>query len=354
VTTAAPRTARERARVEITREILDTAREHLVRDGAASLSLRAVARDLGMVSSAVYRYVPNRDTLLTMLIVDAYDSLGEAVEGAEALVPRDRHLERFLSTCQAVRVWALAHPHEYALIYGSPVPGYAAPVDTIAPASRVPIVLVTILNRPHGAGAHLRPSRLTPTVHASTLPSSRSWTAASPTTSCCVDWPLGRVVRRRVVRALRAPHNVVADGVRAQRRLLRPPDEQVGRARTGLASPIMGHADAEHVRFESREQWRVAGRSPRDCRWSVGHLFKKAPESRRPPMSSWCWKRCASDGSTAGPKVDAERTKLYFCPRKKGSVWAATNKARVVQLAAEGLMTPAGQALVEQAKADGS
>ena len=75
-TTTAPRTARERARAEITAEILDTAREHLGRDGAAALSLRAVARDLGMVSSAVYRYVPNRDALLTMLIIDAYDGLG--------------------------------------------------------------------------------------------------------------------------------------------------------------------------------------------------------------------------------------------------------------------------------------
>ena len=144
-TTTAPRTARERARAEITAEILDTAREHLGRDGAAALSLRAVARDLGMVSSAVYRYVPNRDALLTMLIIDAYDGLGAAVEKAESAIDRADHLGRFLTTCHAVRTWALAHPHEYALIYGSPVPGYAAPTDTIAPASRVPTVLITIL-----------------------------------------------------------------------------------------------------------------------------------------------------------------------------------------------------------------
>jgi len=144
-TTTAPRTARERARAEITAEILDTAREHLGRDGAAALSLRAVARDLGMVSSAVYRYVPNRDALLTMLIIDAYDGLGAAVEKAESAIDRADYLGRFLTTCHAVRTWALAHPHEYALIYGSPVPGYAAPTDTIAPASRVPTVLITIL-----------------------------------------------------------------------------------------------------------------------------------------------------------------------------------------------------------------
>lgn len=141
----APRTARERARVEITGEILATARQHLSRDGAAALSLRAIARDLGMVSSAVYRYVPNRDALLTMLIIDAYDTVGAQVERAAAACPRTDYLGRFLATCRAVRGWALANPHEYALIYGSPVPGYAAPADTIGPASRVPIVLLSIL-----------------------------------------------------------------------------------------------------------------------------------------------------------------------------------------------------------------
>lgn len=142
---AAPRTARERARAEITAEILAAGRRHLAQDGAAGLSLRAVARDVGMVSSAVYRYVPNRDALLTMLIIEAYDGVGEAVETAEGAVRRTDARGRFLAVCRAVRTWARAHPHEYALIYGSPVPGYAAPPDTIAPATRVSLVLVGIL-----------------------------------------------------------------------------------------------------------------------------------------------------------------------------------------------------------------
>ena len=148
-----PRTARQRARVEITREILDTARGHLARDGAPALSLRAVARDCGMVSSAIYRYVPSRDDLLTMLIVNAYDSIGSAVEAAEAPVPRRSHQARFLTVCHAVRAWAIANPHEYALIFGSPVPGYVAPTDTIGPATRVPVVLMTILVDLHAGGA---------------------------------------------------------------------------------------------------------------------------------------------------------------------------------------------------------
>ncbi|MDX6739686.1 TetR/AcrR family transcriptional regulator [Actinocorallia sp. A-T 12471] len=129
------RTARERARAELTREIKEEARRQLAEVGSAQLSLRAVARALGMASSAVYRYFPSRDELLTALITDAYDSLGDAVEAADdpAAAPR----ERWSSLCAAVRSWAIERPHEYALLYGSPVPGYHAPPQTVAPGTRV-------------------------------------------------------------------------------------------------------------------------------------------------------------------------------------------------------------------------
>ena len=82
-TTAAP-TARDRARAELTEEIKAIARRHLAEHGASGLSLRAVAREVGMVSSAVYRYFPSRDELLTALIIDAYDAVGAAAEAAAA------------------------------------------------------------------------------------------------------------------------------------------------------------------------------------------------------------------------------------------------------------------------------
>ena len=137
----ASRTARERVRAELTREITETARRHLATDGAAGLSLRAVAREMGMVSSAIYRYFPSRDDLLTALIIDGYNAIGDAVEQADGACRRDDHHGRWLAVCRAVRDWALAHPHEYALVYGSPVPGYQAPEQTIGPASRVAAVL---------------------------------------------------------------------------------------------------------------------------------------------------------------------------------------------------------------------
>jgi AcrR family transcriptional regulator len=147
-----PRTARERARAEITREILDAARGYLATDGAPALSLRAIARDLGMASSALYRYFKSRDALLTRLIIDAYDSLGAGAEASEAAVDRSDLAGRFTAICQAVRTWALAHPNEYALIYGSPVPGYVAPPDTVAPAVRVTTLLMRIIVDAAAAG----------------------------------------------------------------------------------------------------------------------------------------------------------------------------------------------------------
>ncbi|HET6703765.1 TetR/AcrR family transcriptional regulator [Amycolatopsis sp.] len=139
----ATRTARDRARAELTQEIKDEARRQLAEVGAHGLSLRAVARELGMVSSAIYRYFPSRDRLLTDLIVDAYNAIGEAAEQADPGEgdPRDR----WLAIWQGTRAWARAHPHEYALIYGSPIPGYAAPQDTVVPASRVALALVKVL-----------------------------------------------------------------------------------------------------------------------------------------------------------------------------------------------------------------
>ncbi|MFF2324387.1 MULTISPECIES: TetR/AcrR family transcriptional regulator [unclassified Streptomyces] len=147
------RGARERARIEVTAAIKDEARKQLAADGAAKLSLRAVARELGMASSALYRYFPSRDELLTALIIDAYDSLGEAAEAAHRAVRADsaRHLARWTAVAHAVRDWALAHPHEYALIYGSPVPGYTAPQATVGPASRVGVLLIDIVGEAYRA-----------------------------------------------------------------------------------------------------------------------------------------------------------------------------------------------------------
>jgi AcrR family transcriptional regulator len=144
-THSASRTARERARAELTREIKEEARRQLAASGAQGLSLRSVSRELGMVSSALYRYFGSRDELLTALIIDAYDALGAAAEAASDALPAADIRGRWRACCGAIRDWALANPHEYALIYGSPVPGYQAPQATVASAVRAVRVMGGIL-----------------------------------------------------------------------------------------------------------------------------------------------------------------------------------------------------------------
>ncbi|GLY00769.1 TetR/AcrR family transcriptional regulator [Actinoplanes sp. NBRC 101535] len=149
---------RARVRAEMTEEIKTVARRHLATDGA-NLSLRAVARDLAMASSAVYRYFASRDELLTALIIDAYDAVGERAE--QAAERGATPLAKWLAAGHAVRDWALEHPHEWALIYGSPVPGYQAPQNTVVPATRVLLLLGATLAEAYHAGQLTEPATTT-------------------------------------------------------------------------------------------------------------------------------------------------------------------------------------------------
>jgi AcrR family transcriptional regulator len=149
----APRTARAIARTELTAAILASARAQLADVGPVQLSVRAVARDLGMASSAVYRYFPSRDELLTALLVLCYNELGELAESADAARPRDDFSGRWAALASATRRWALEHPHDFALLFGSPVPGYAAPRATVQPATRTVRLVVLLLRDIEAAGA---------------------------------------------------------------------------------------------------------------------------------------------------------------------------------------------------------
>jgi AcrR family transcriptional regulator len=125
--------------------IKSTSRRLMAEKGASGLSLREVARDMGVVSSALYRYFATRDELLTALIVDAYNDLGAFAERAVLRAPRHDARRRLHAAAAAIRRWAKANPNEYALLYGSPVPGYEAPAFTVEPAARVALVLGAIV-----------------------------------------------------------------------------------------------------------------------------------------------------------------------------------------------------------------
>jgi AcrR family transcriptional regulator len=128
---------RRESREQIEARIIELGRRQLVDGGAAALSVRAIARDLGMVSSAVYRYVSSRDELLTLLLIDAYSDLADTVDRARETVG-DLWSDDVIAIARAARRWAVADPARWALLYGSPVPGYHAPADrTVAAGTRV-------------------------------------------------------------------------------------------------------------------------------------------------------------------------------------------------------------------------
>jgi AcrR family transcriptional regulator len=146
----------------MTAEILAAARERVAREGAAALSLRSVARDLEMAPSALYRYFDGRDALLSALILNAYESLATEAERAAVQAPAPAtpppgasssgDTERFLAVPRAIRRWALAHPHEWGLIFGTPVPGYEAPDDTVEPYARIAAAMVRPVVEAKAAG----------------------------------------------------------------------------------------------------------------------------------------------------------------------------------------------------------
>jgi hypothetical protein len=124
---AEPLSRRERVRAATVHEIKQTARRVLVEHGPDGLSLRAIARDMGMTAPALYRYFPSREDLLEQLIADFYDEVSDEMERARDALPADDHGGRLLAVSRTFRHWALAHPREFAMLFGSPIEGLSRP-----------------------------------------------------------------------------------------------------------------------------------------------------------------------------------------------------------------------------------
>ena len=132
--------------------IKETARRQIAERGAATLSLRAIARELEITAPAIYHYFANRDALVTALIVDAYNALRDAIRASQT-ADETSHAERILAAARAYRGWALAHPEEYNLIFGTPIPNYRAPMEITGPAALGSMaVLIDVLDAAWRAG----------------------------------------------------------------------------------------------------------------------------------------------------------------------------------------------------------
>jgi AcrR family transcriptional regulator len=136
----------------IRQEIKSIAWKQVTENSAASLSLGAIARQLGVTTPALYRYYPSRDDLVTALIQEAYVSFIETLEAARDGIPDDDHVGRFRSLYLAYHTWAVKNPQQYSLIFGNPVPGYQLDPQVSELADRSFQVLLEMIEKAVQAG----------------------------------------------------------------------------------------------------------------------------------------------------------------------------------------------------------
>jgi len=155
-----PRPKRHTPQGNLPDAILDIAWKQIAETGASSLSLRAIARVLNITAPAIYNYYPNRDALVTELIVAAFTSLGESQKATAESIPATELEKRFIALGLAYRDWALKQPQRYQLIFGTPIPGYHAAEDITVPAAAWALLpLMQTIQALYEAGP-FRPERL--------------------------------------------------------------------------------------------------------------------------------------------------------------------------------------------------
>jgi AcrR family transcriptional regulator len=146
------RPTRKKQIANLQEAIKKTAWKQIAEFGAPALSLRAIARELKITAPAIYNYFPNRDALVTALIVDAYNSLGDSQENALANLSTEDHASRLSALGLAYREWAVTYPQRYQLIFGTPIPNYHAPDEmTLPAATRALVPLISALQSAHEA-----------------------------------------------------------------------------------------------------------------------------------------------------------------------------------------------------------
>jgi AcrR family transcriptional regulator len=148
-----PRPQRRSSISDLNERIVTAAWEQIAREGAAALSLRAIARSLKIAAPSIYNYFPDRDNLVTVLIVEAFKSMADFLKDEITSIPETNHVERLRGLGMAYHQWAITYPERYQLIFGTPIAGYTAPTEiTIPAAGRSLAILVDVLKSAHSAG----------------------------------------------------------------------------------------------------------------------------------------------------------------------------------------------------------
>jgi AcrR family transcriptional regulator len=129
------RPTKQEQNLSLFNDIKNTAWKQIAESGAPALSLRAIARELKITAPAIYNYFPDRDSLVTALILDAYTSFGDYQLASRDAQPGDDPMGRLQAIGFSYRQWALEYPQRYQLIFGTPIPGYQAPMMEVLPAA---------------------------------------------------------------------------------------------------------------------------------------------------------------------------------------------------------------------------
>ncbi len=155
-----PRPRTDQRQPNLQEAIKDTAWKQIAESGAASLSLRAIARELDITAPAIYNYYPSRDDLVTALIVDAFTSLAEAQEASITGLAQNRRAVRLSALGLAYREWAVTYPQRYHLIFGTPIPNYTAPEEVTQPAAAQALIPLIQAIQDLASAGELRTERL--------------------------------------------------------------------------------------------------------------------------------------------------------------------------------------------------
>lgn len=145
-------TRRERLRLETIEEIKATAWRQIGEQGAASLSLRAIAREMGMTAPGLYRYYKDRDALVTGLLMDAFSSFTASLEAGRDVCDAKDHAGRFREMCRAYFHWAMTNPQRYMLLFGTPIQGYLFAEELGPVAQKSFLVLQGVIGEAFVAG----------------------------------------------------------------------------------------------------------------------------------------------------------------------------------------------------------
>jgi len=143
---------REKRRAITLNEIRATAWEQIGERGADSLSVRGIARKMGVSATSVYYYFKDHDGLVTALLLEAFQAFGDALEAARDSCPATDHAGRFRLLCRAYFDWAVQNPQRYALLFGTPIEDYLLAPELGPLAQRSFLILQRVIGEAHVAG----------------------------------------------------------------------------------------------------------------------------------------------------------------------------------------------------------